>query len=142
MTDDRLRILVIDDDEVDRMMVRRALKASGVGADFDEAADGTSGVERLTTVAYDCALVDYRLPDMDGLSIIRAARGAGAATPIIVLTGQGDEQVAVDLMKAGANDYLSKQRLSRDLLSHSVRHVVRLHRAQSEARMAAGLSAE
>ena len=142
MTDDRLRILVIDDDEVDRMMVRRALKASGVGADFDEAPDARSALEKLSGRAYDCALLDFHLPDMDGLSVIRAARSAGAATPIIVLTGQGDEQLAVDLMKAGANDYLSKSRLGRDLLTHSVRHVVRLHRAQSEARLAAGLSAE
>jgi PAS domain S-box-containing protein len=142
MTDDRLRILVIDDDEVDRMMVRRALAASGVGAEFQEATDGRAAVELLTARAFDCALLDLGLPDMDGLAVVRAARAAGSSTPIIVLTGGGDEQVALELMRAGANDYLSKQRLGRDLLSHSVRHAVRLHRAQSEARLAAGRTAE
>ena len=138
--DDRLKILIIDDDDVDRMMVRRALKASGLGAEFAEAADGKTGVKELVEArdgrnggAFDCVLLDYRLPDMDGREVLKAARGAGVATPVILLTGQGDEALAVELMKAGANDYLSKQRMSRDLLSHSVRHAVRLHRAQSEA---------
>jgi CheY-like chemotaxis protein len=78
VTDDRLSILVIDDDQADRMMVRRALKASAVGAEFDDAADGRTGLEKLAARAYDCALVDFRLPDMDGLAVLRAARGAGA----------------------------------------------------------------
>ena len=140
--EERFRILVIDDDEVDRMMVRRALAASGVKADYDEAHDGRSALAALAARHYDCALLDYRLPDGDGMSVLKAARAAGSTTPIVLLTGQGDEQLAVELMKAGANDYLSKTRLSRDLLSHSVRHVVRLHRAQAEARLAQGLTAE
>ena len=79
---------------------------------------------------------------MDGLTALRAIRAAGVTTPIILLTGQGDERLAVEMMRAGANDYLSKTRLSRDLLSHSVRHAVRLHRAQAEASLARGLTAE
>src|SRR5688500_16218260 len=140
--DDLLNILLIDDDEVDRMMARRALKAAGVGGDFAEAADAKSGIQLLTGRAFDVALLDHALPDMDGLTALRAIRAAGIQTPVILLTGQGDERLAVEMMKAGANDYLSKTRLSRDLLSHSIRHAVRLHRAQAEASLARGVTAE
>ncbi len=99
--EERFRILLIDDDEVDRMMVRRALGASGVKADFDEAADGRSALEALAKREYDCALLDYRLPDGDGMAILRAARAAGSAVPIVLLTGQGDVQLAVELRRRG-----------------------------------------
>ncbi|HSU67445.1 MAG TPA: response regulator [Tepidisphaeraceae bacterium] len=131
-----LKILLIEDDEVDRTMVRRALKASGVPADFEEVSSGEAGLQAIQAGTFDCALLDYRLPDADGLSVLRQIREAGVTTPIIMLTGQGDEQLAVEMMKAGASDYLSKSRLSRDLLSHAVRHVVGLHRAQTQAHAA------
>src|SRR5688572_18263633 len=140
--DDQLKILLIDDDEVDRMMARRALKAAGLGGEFAEASDAKAGIQLLMTQAFDVALLDHALPDMDGLTVLRTLRSAGVTTPVILLTGQGDERLAVEMMRAGANDYLSKTRLSRDLLSHSVRHAIRLHRAQAEATLARGLTAE
>src|SRR5262245_925155 len=130
---DRLKILLIDDDEVDRTMARRALTSAGLGEEFVEAGDAKTGIALLKAQPFDVALLDHALPDMDGMSALRAIRAAGIDTPIIMLTGQGDERLAVDMVRAGANDYLSKNRLSRDLLSHSVRHAVRLHRAQAEA---------
>ena len=136
-----LKILIVEDDEVDRSMVRSALGASGLDAQFSDAVSGAEGVRRLTLERFDCALLDHQLPDVDGLSVLREVRQRGCDTPIIMLTGQGDEQLAVEIMKAGANDYLSKARISRDLLSHSVRHVVRLHAAQSDALAAAEASA-
>jgi PAS domain S-box-containing protein len=140
--DSRLRILIIDDDEVDRMIARRALNAAKVGGYFAEAADAKTGIQLLAEEAFDVALLDHALPDMDGLTALRAIRAAGITTPVILLTGQGDERLAVEMMRAGASDYLSKTRLSRDLLSHSVRNAVRLHRAQAEAKLAKGLTAE
>jgi signal transduction histidine kinase len=135
-----LKILIVEDDEVDRAMVRSALGASGLDARFSDAASGAEGVRLLTSEIFDCALLDHQLCDVDGLSVLREVRQRGCDTPIIMLTGQGDEQLAVEIMKAGANDYLSKARISRDLLSHSVRHVVRLHAAQTEALAAAEAS--
>src|SRR4051794_33033835 len=129
--DEALKILLIDDDEVDRMMARRALTAAGVGGEFAEASDAKTGIRLLSEQAFDVALLDHALPDMDGLSAMKAIRSAGITTPVILLTGQGDERLAVEMVRAGASDYLSKTRLSRDLLSHSVRHAIRLHRAQS-----------
>jgi PAS domain S-box-containing protein len=132
--EEKLRILLIDDDEVDRMAVRRALRASQMLV--QETGDGATALQMLRQERIDCALLDYRLPDRDGLEVLTDVRRAGVRTPIIMLTGQGDEQLAVDMMKAGANDYLVKGRLSLDVLAQSIRNAVRIHRAEQDAALA------
>src|SRR5688572_11026455 len=120
--DDRLRILIVDDDEVDRRRVRRALEESGVGAEIGEAGDAAGAIAAMKAAAgqngggaagsagaaggaaggaaaFDCVLLDYHLPDMTGRAALRAMRRAAPSVPVILLTGQGDEQLAVDMMK-------------------------------------------
>jgi len=134
--EETVKILVVDDDEVDRMAVRRALKAAGVQMELSET-DGCAGaIAALQQQQFDCVLLDYLLPDGDGLSLIQQVRSLGITVPLVVLTGQGDEQVAVELMKAGACDYLSKARVSPDNLSQILRHCVRLYRAEKEVALA------
>jgi len=134
--EERLRVLVVDDDDVDRMAVRRSLKASGIDAEITEAEDAVTALERIRSAIYDCALFDFRMPGSDGLELLRQIRADGVATPVIMLTGFGDEQTAVDLMKAGASDYLPKNSLTPERLGRSVRSVVRVHEAEVEARRA------
>ncbi|MCY7391846.1 MAG: response regulator, partial [Leptolyngbyaceae cyanobacterium CAN_BIN12] len=117
----------------DRMAVCRALKTAGVEIAISEAVDCRSAIAELKNTAFDCIFLDYRLPDRDGLSLIKDLRQNEVCTPIIVLTGQGDEQIAVDLMKAGATDYLPKSKVSPDLLSRILRNAVRLYRLEQEA---------
>ncbi len=93
---ERLRILVVDDDDVDRMAVRRALRASGIDADVTEAEDATTALDRVQSSRYDCALFDFRMPGSDGLELLRRLRADGIAIPVIMLTGFGDEQTAVN----------------------------------------------
>ncbi|CAN5753335.1 hypothetical protein BH23GEM3_BH23GEM3_02990 [soil metagenome] len=131
-----LRILVVDDDEVDRMTVRRALRTAGVHAEFTEAEDVRVAVTALKEKFFDCAFLDFRLPGGDGLDVLRKVRAAGVRTPVVMLTGQGDEQLAVELMKAGASDYLSKGVVSPERLERSLRYVLRVHRAEMQAREA------
>jgi signal transduction histidine kinase len=131
--EERLRVLVVDDDDVDRMAVRRSLKASGIDAEITEAEDAASALERIRSAIYDCALFDFRMPGADGLELLRQIRADGVRTPVIMLTGFGDEQTAVDLMKAGASDYLPKNSLTPERLGQSVRSVVRVHLAEVEA---------
>ncbi|MEA2711371.1 MAG: hypothetical protein QOF78_3972, partial [Phycisphaerales bacterium] len=134
---ERLRILLIDDDEIDRIAVRRALTDAGVDAEVVETGLGETGRHILRTEPFDCALVDNFLPDLDGQQLLRALQADGVTTPVIMMTGQGNEQLAVDLMKAGAADYLSKSRVSLDHLARSVRNAVRVHRAELSAARAA-----
>ncbi len=129
---DTLRILIIDDDDVDRMTVRRAIKSSGINAEMEEAPNGKTGLRLLQEQTFSCAFLDYLLPDSDGLSVLRAARAAGVGTPIVMLTGHGDERLAVEMMQAGANDYLPKGKITPESLSHSLRHAMRLHQAEQD----------
>ncbi len=72
------------------------------------------------------------MPGSDGLEVVRRAREKGLTTPFIMLTGFGDEQTAVELMKAGAADYIPKNSLTAERLSVSLRGVVRVHQAEVE----------
>jgi signal transduction histidine kinase len=131
-----LRILVIDDDEVDRMAVRRALIKAGVQMELFEVGDGHNAIAALKNAAYDCVFLDYRLPDQDGLTLIQQIRSSEIKVPLVVLTGQGDEQIAVQLMKAGATDYLSKSRVSSETLAQVLRNAIRVYRAEMQAALA------
>jgi signal transduction histidine kinase len=131
--EEKLRVLVVDDDDVDRMAVRRSLKASGIDAEITEAGDATAALDCMHSSRYDCALFDFRMPGSDGLELLRRMRADGISTPVIMLTGFGDEQTAVELMKAGASDYLPKNTLTPERLAQSVRAVLRIHQAEVEA---------
>jgi signal transduction histidine kinase len=131
--EEKLQILVVDDDDVDRMAVRRSLKASGIDAEVTEAGDATGALDCMHRSRYDCALFDFRMPGSDGLELLRRMRADGISTPVIMLTGFGDEQTAVELMKAGASDYLPKNTLTPERLSQSLRAVLRVHLAEVEA---------
>ena len=130
---DLMRVLIVDDDALDRQAARRALAATGMAGDIAEAECGDAALTCLTQERFDAVLLDFQLPDADGLAVLREAKTRGIAVPMIVLTGYGDELMAVELMKAGAADYLSKARLSPDLLGQSLRHIVQVREMRAEA---------
>lgn len=78
-----LKILIIDDDQVDRMMVGRMLKAAGLHVKIDEASDGATGLESLSRQQADFIFLDYQFPREDGLTILRKARASSIKIPII-----------------------------------------------------------
>jgi len=134
--EDGLEILVVDDDEVDRTLVRRALKAGGLQLTLQEADTCASALAALKQQAFDCVFIDYLLPDGDGLSLVREIHRLGLAVPLVVLTGQGDEQIAVEVMRAGASDYLAKAKVSPESLTKSLQQAIRIHKAETEAALA------
>jgi two-component system, sensor histidine kinase and response regulator len=125
-----LKVLIVDDDQVDRMAVQRALAKSGISLTTTEATTYAEAIEQLKTHQFDCTFVDYGLPDQNGLALVQAARRLDIKHPLVVLTGQGDEQIAVDLMKAGATDYLTKSQISPTTLARILRNAIRLDRAE------------
>ena len=131
-----LNVLVIDDDVTDRMAMRRYLAKTPLQATMTEAENAQMARQLLASEPFNCIFLDFRLPDTDGLSFIKQLRLEGNRLPIIVFTGQGDEQTAVELMKAGASDYLSKSRLSPDTLSSLIRHTMTVYRAEQRTRAA------
>ena len=134
--DNPLRTLIVDDDALDRRAARRALTASGLAGEIVEVERGADALARLSEQAFDVVLLDFQLPDADGLEILTEIRAQGLTVPVIMLTGHSDDETAAELMKAGAADYLSKGKLSPEGLARSLRHVRRVHEAQAEAAQA------
>lgn len=131
-----LKILLVDDDDVDRLAVLRALGHVEAPVQVQEATSAEAGLALLREARFTCAIVDVHMPGHRGDWLLRKARSEGLTTPVIMLTGHGDEATAVELMKAGANDYLSKAELSAERLGQSLRHVLRVYAAEAEARRA------
>lgn len=118
------------------MAVRRALRSTGLDVSFTEVQNVTDALKALREDFFDCAFLDYQLPGGDGMRVLQEARAAGISTPIVMLTGQGDEEVAVELMKAGASDYLAKSSVSPDRLEQALRRAVRVRRAEEQTERA------
>jgi len=101
-----VRILVIEDEATVARWIQMVLGEDGHHIDV---APTAADARRLTSsLEYDLAVVDLDLPDGNGLSVVQAMRGAGRATPILVLTGHGDDDGVVAGLDAGADDYLVK----------------------------------
>jgi CheY-like chemotaxis protein len=105
-------ILVVDDDQDLLILIEGALQAEKWNL-----ATVTSGADALAWLkknSADLLLLDLKLHDIDGWEFIGALADAGRSVPFIIITGQGDERMAVDMMKRGALDYLVKEQLERD----------------------------
>ncbi|MEO7217438.1 MAG: ATP-binding protein [Gemmatimonadaceae bacterium] len=137
MSSRQLTVLLVDDDDIDRLAVRRALAKAGLGElAIVEAERARDAFAHIVQSKFDCAFFDFRLPDRDGVALLRDVRAAGVTTPVIVLTGFGDEQTVLDAMKAGATDYLAKSAVSPDRIGQVVRAAIRLGEAQRQAEAA------
>ena len=130
-----LRILLVDDDAVDREAVRRTLAAADLDVQLETAETAEAAVSSARATSVDCVLLDYYLPGTTGLDVLTRLRAAGVDAPVIALTGQADRQTAVEMMKAGAADYLDKGSLTADGLARSVRHAMQTAAAERERRL-------
>ncbi|MGB8697802.1 MAG: hybrid sensor histidine kinase/response regulator [Thermosynechococcaceae cyanobacterium] len=128
-----IKILLVDDDEVDRMAVQRALKFASFPVQITEAENCADALSLLNTETFDCALLDYRLPDCNGLELVTQIRDRNIQIPLIVLTGQSDDQIAVELLKEGASDYLAKSKVSPGRLAQVLQNALRVHKAETAA---------
>jgi PAS domain S-box-containing protein len=123
-------LLLVDDDLVDRMAVRRALTGTSLAADVWEVGSVEEARAAIVRQTFDCVLLDYQLPDANALELVRELRRRGLGVPVIMLTGESDPETAVALMKAGATDFLPKATLSADRLEAALWSAVRLSRAE------------
>jgi two-component system, sensor histidine kinase and response regulator len=130
------KILIIDDDAIDRMAVIRAFKGADFQVEALEALDCASAISIVNSHQFDCIFIDYRLPDGNGIDLLQQLRQLGIRVPIVSLTGQSDDLVAVDLIKAGASDYLSKSQVSPAQLRQVFQNVMRVHYAEIAAELA------
>jgi signal transduction histidine kinase len=134
------RVLVVDDDETDRRHYQRMLARHAFGTcEIHHTADGTAGLAALRAQRFDCVLLDFNLPDMTGLEFLAnaiadaagqaAANGRNDATGVgdgelpcsfVLVTGHGNEAIAVEAMKRGVRDYLVKDQIDAGRLWHAI----------------------
>ncbi|HLL19168.1 MAG TPA: response regulator, partial [Rubrivivax sp.] len=124
----------MEDDAVDRMAIERALAASQQRIELSAVVDAEAALAALQERSFDCVLLDYNLPRGSGLTVLQALRERADETPVIAMTGHGDEDLVVELMKAGASDYIAKQALSPDRLGQSIRSALLLREARGSMR--------
>lgn len=125
-----ITIALIEDSAPDREIYRRYLAAVAVNEQFEfiEADMGEEGIALCRERRPDCILLDYNLPDMTGLEVLQRLSLEMDPVPVVMLTGLGDEMLAVGALKAGAQDYLPKDRLSPESLLRAVHYTVeRVH---------------
>ena len=106
MEKSQMRIAVIDDEEDIRVMVSRVLQAEGHGV--YTASDGRGGLELIAKVDPDLAFIDLKMVDMDGIEVTREALKMSPDLAIVIVTGYGSIESAVEAMNAGASNYLKK----------------------------------
>ena len=125
----RARVLVVDDEASIRMMLRVCLE--GAGYDVTLASDGEAGVAAARRAPPDVALVDLRMPGLDGIAVVRALAHDAPGTSVVLMTAYATIDNAVDAMRAGAVDYLPKPFTPPQVL-HVVEKVLAQARLQHE----------
>lgn len=102
----RARILVVDDEPSIRELLSKTLALAEY--DVDLAPDGRTAVDRLKIIPYDLLITDLRMPNMDGLAVIREARRLKPDIPVIIVTGYSTEASAIEAVNLGVAGYLTK----------------------------------
>src|SRR3954454_955830 len=101
-----VRVLLVEDDATIAEFVEGGLREAGFAV--ERAGDGRTGLDRAATGAYDAAIVDVMLPQMDGLAVIDALRARGVRTPVLILSAKRTVDDRVRGLQAGGDDYLTK----------------------------------
>jgi len=129
-------LLLIDDDEVDILSFQRALKKTGLSYDLGICRNAQETLDIITHNIYDCIFLDYQLPGIDGLQLLKKIRDLNIFTPIAVMTSQGDEKIAVQMIKNGAFDYFPKADINSDNLAKIVINGIRLWDIENQRKKA------
>src|SRR5690554_908420 len=109
-------ILIIDDERSIRNTLKEILEFEKFTVDLAE--DGSEGLKKLTENVYDVALCDIKMPKMDGMEVLEKALAAGVETPVVMISGHGNVEAAVQAIKIGAYDFIEKPLdLNRTLLT-------------------------
>jgi signal transduction histidine kinase len=127
-----VRILIIDDDVVDRLAIRRAIEQGDLHAEIDEASSADEAL-RKADGKFDCWLLDHDLPGTTGTELTRQLRTRGDLTPVVLVTGQHNEEVLQAAVDAGITDFLAKSDVSPRQLAVRIRLAIRIGRAEAES---------
>ena len=138
-----IRVLIAEDDEDDLFFFRELIfewkdwdyytrRNDKATVTVDSALTRQDILRKLSESHYDMCFLDYNLGKWNGLDILNEIRKKGYTLPIIMLTGHGDQEIAVKAMKAGASDYLAKSTLTPESLFTTIRRSINLFREEKQ----------
>ncbi|MCH8081023.1 MAG: PAS domain S-box protein [Proteobacteria bacterium] len=134
-----IKLLLIEDNAADRRSLKRALQKTKLEAELVEAASAREGLELALTGEFDCILLDYSLPDMNGLQFLKELlkTSQGETIPVVMLTGFADDKMALEVLRAGAQDFMRKEdmtpaQLARIVINARERHELRVQSQKAE----------
>ena len=102
------KILIIEDEAAIRRVLKKIISEENEGYEVEEAADGLQGLEMILNNDYDLVLCDIKMPKMDGVEVLEKVKKVKPEIPILMISGHGDLDTAVNTMRLGAFDYISK----------------------------------
>jgi DNA-binding NtrC family response regulator len=134
MTEQLLNILIVDDEPTYRAVLSQTLK--GCGHNIEACGTGDAAIDLLKKNKYDAVLLDYKMPGTSGINVLQWMYGMKMNTPVIVITGYGSEEIALEAWKWGAKDYFVKGKSDMSQLPALVlkvhKQVISEHQRRSE----------
>ena len=103
---DKLKVLVVDDEDALRMLLKDELTLHGF--DVSDAENGMVAIDKLNKDHFDLVVLDIKMPEMDGIEVLRNIREQNLSKKVIMLTGVDELKVARESMNLGANDFITK----------------------------------
>ena len=125
-------VLIVDDSSLDRQLASGLLKAQSA-LEIRQASDGKQALDSIERDTPDIVVTDMHMPEMNGLKLVEATRTRFPNVPIVLITGQGSEELAVAALQAGAASYVPKTALQRDL-TPTIMNVLSVARADKDYR--------
>jgi signal transduction histidine kinase len=113
-------LLVVDDDEVELEIVTETLTEAFPAAEVCSAVDPVDAERMCAEQTFDCVLLDYNMPEIDGLALAARLRAGAVHLPIVLMTSVGDEMLAAQALRCGASDYIPKSRINAESIRRSI----------------------
>ncbi len=134
----KIDILVIEDFKHDYLVMERTLQRSDIEYKIDWVQRGEKVIQKLKSSSFDIVLIDYKLPDEDGLEVFRKIKREGIDIPVVFITASGNELIAAEAIKSGAQDYIVKDPLGRylDVLPSVIKKALSQWEAEQERKQA------
>jgi CheY-like chemotaxis protein len=123
----KIRLLIVDDNEDYMVLLKNLIEECDLSFEIDEVNSSKTALENLKTNTYDCVIIDYLIPGVTGLEVMKFARGRGIMTPFILFSAYANPELVEELIKQGVSDFISKDELNLEVLQYKINAVVTEH---------------